>query len=66
MADTPTFAEILRIVGRGPKLSRSLTRAEANAAMAQIIDGQAQDAPELAEHLDARRHDRRTITSNAA
>jgi putative flavoprotein involved in K+ transport len=32
-----------------------------------FIAGQAQDAPELAEHLDARRHDARsTITSHAA
>ena len=33
MTDAPTFADILRIVGRGPKLSRPLDVAEAEDAM---------------------------------
>jgi len=43
MTDQHDFAQILRIVGRGPKLSRALTRAEACAATLDIIDGRVTD-----------------------
>jgi len=37
------FAATLRTIGRGPKLSRTLTRTEAQAAMAAILDGAVDD-----------------------
>jgi anthranilate phosphoribosyltransferase len=37
----PAFSEFTRIIGRGPTLSRPLTRDEACAAMTQVLDGAA-------------------------
>lgn len=42
MSKDHPFAAVLRIVGRGPKLSRSLQVDEAHAAMAAILAGQAE------------------------
>ncbi|MEK9724616.1 MAG: glycosyl transferase, partial [Rhodospirillaceae bacterium] len=39
MADT--FSEFTRIIGRGPTLSRPLTRDEARDAMTMVLDGKA-------------------------
>lgn len=41
VAAADRLAELLRVVGRGPTLSRSLTQAEAAEAMATILDGRA-------------------------
>lgn len=40
MAEDHPFAQFLRIVGRGPRLSRSMTRDEARDAMAMILSGE--------------------------
>jgi len=43
MLDQHDFAATLRTIGRGPKLSRTLSREEARLAMAAILDGQVDD-----------------------
>lgn len=39
------FSEFTRIIGRGPTLSRPLTRAEATDAMTMVLEGQAEPEP---------------------
>lgn len=39
------FSEFTRIIGRGPTLSRPLTRAEAKDAMTMVLEGQAEPEP---------------------
>ena len=45
-ADHP-FAAYLRIVGRGPSLSRAMTEAEAEAAFGMVLDGKAEPVQKI-------------------